>query len=468
VRVSSTSALPDAPLSALRSPDGLTDWKLFQRGPDGTAPIPLRVAYRASAAVRLETRLSESTSGATLPGFDFDDAPIDLEPAPSGAVSSSTIDDVPEGGNYELTIRLVDIESGAILGEESVSELAVGDVFLAAGQSNMSGYSAVLEPAEEPTPSVHLFGNDYVWKLAAEPMDAGTDQVDRVSEETPNHSLMLRFGKEVAAGIGVPVAIIPAPLGGSNLFSQWQRREDDPDNRGTLYGSAIHRVLRQGYAHPIRGVIWYQGESDVDNGAAAYLENLRTLVANFRSDLGRPDLFFGNCQLATYLQADLDTWIPLQDAQRLHAAEDALTIIVALIDQPRSDNIHLDVAGYKEAGRRLANAVLDDLYGVPRSLGPRIVDVRFGSSARDQIVIEYDKNVTGGTRTPFRVSDNGVPVTILGATPSGATMILQLQQPLSPTGGRVSYGYTLDPGPGLVVAEDGGGAALAFWEIPVQ
>ena len=97
---------------------------------------------------------------------------------------------------------------------------------------------------------------------------------------------------------------------GTNLHSQWQRILSDPTNRGTLNGSSVHRVLDQGCSYPIRGVIWYQGESDVGRGTALYLQDLRDLVADYRADLGDPTLFFGSCQLATNQGAELVTGSP--------------------------------------------------------------------------------------------------------------------------------------------------------------
>ncbi|GAB4223740.1 MAG: hypothetical protein Kow0062_24430 [Acidobacteriota bacterium] len=465
-RVSATVLPPADPLVLLRAPGGLADWKLFQRGPDGTAPIPVPFAWRAAGPVRLETRLVESATGLVVPGFDFGDHPVELAAAPDGAFGESRLDAVPAGGNYDLEARLVDPADGSILGQDVVVALAVGDVFLAAGQSNMSGYSGSVDPAEPPVDRVHLFGNDYVWKRAAEPMDDGTDQVDRVSEEFPAHSLMLRFAKEIEQGTGVPVAIVPAPLGGTNLHTQWQRRADDPDNRGTLYGSAIHRVLSQGFAHPIRGVIWYQGESDVGRGTDAYLADLQQLVANFRADLGNPELYFGNCQLATYLYADLDGWNAIQEAQRRQAAADPLSVVVALVDLPRNDSIHLNVEGYKEAGRRLAAAVLDELYGVPQPRAPRLLSVDYGTGQPNRVVLTYDQDVTGGATQLYRFADDGGPVTIVGITVSGPTVTLDLQRSAA-ANGRLSYGYGRAPQAAWILSAAGTGAALAFQNLPV-
>jgi hypothetical protein len=465
LRVTGTSLPPAEDLALDLSHDDLSPWKLFQRGPEGTAPVPVPFFYRASADARLEIRVVSSDTGLPLPGHGFADHVHPL-PASTGSHRRVVLPAVPEGGNYDLEARLLDASSLALLGEDAAEEIAVGDVFLAAGQSNMSGYSGVLDPAEPPVPEVHLFGNDYVWKQAREPMDDGTDQVDRVSAENPAHTLMLRFAKEVSAGIGVPVAIVPAPLGGTNLHTQWQRNASDPTNRGTLYGSSVHRVLTQGYAHPIRGVIWYQGESDVGRGTALYLQDLENLVAIWRSDLGAPDLFFGNCQLATYSFADLDGWLAIQEAQRQQAETDPGAAVVALVDQPRSDVIHLDVAGYKEAGRRLALAVLEGSYGLPQALGPRLQEVRFEAGRRNRIEIVYDKELTGTGVGLYGVLDDGGPVSVTDVTVSGSLVTLRLQNPAKGAT-RVTYGYAAEPTAPWILAVDGSGAALAFREVPV-
>jgi len=465
LRITGNSLVPADVLKILRAPGGIADWKLFQRGPDEDAPVPVPFRHRTSLPARLEVRIVESDSGLALPGHGYADHRFDLDAAPTGRIDEVTVTGVPTGGNYDLEARLVDAGSGAVLGADAISAIAVGDVVLAVGQSNMVGSSGVLEPAEPPVASVHLFGNDYVWKQASEPMDSGVDQVDRVSEDGGLHSLMLRFAKELSAATGVPVAIIPAPLGGTNLYSQWQRNASDPTNRGTLYGSAVHRVQVQGYAHSIPGVIWYQGESDVGRGVDLYLTDLERLVENYRSDLENPDLFFGNCQLATNQGANLNNWIQIQEAQRRQAGRDGLSVVVALVDQPRSDTIHLNVPGYKEAGRRLAAAVLGGPYAMPRVLGPQLSAISFDGGT-DRIAIDYDKDVTGGGASLYRVENQNGTVGISSVTVSGSRVSIQLQQPASGDT-TVSYGFADTPSAPWVLGTDGAGAALAFWRVAV-
>ncbi len=458
---------PDFALN--KSLETLADWQVVQRGATGHADLKLAIQYRAVEAVRVEVAVESSSTGTPLPGFDFAAHVYDFPAAPNGSYANLVLPAVPQGGNYDVRARLVAQDDAQLLGSDVATQVAVGDVFLAAGQSNMSGYSGSLDPAEAPVDNVHLFGNDYRWKRAQEPMDDGTDQVDRVSEETPAHTLMLRFAKEVSASSGVPVGVIPAPLGGTNLFSQWQRNPAEPENRGSLYGSSIHRVLVHQYVHPIRGAIWYQGESDAGRGIDLYLQDLRNLVAQWRSDLTAPDLFFGNCQLANYQDVNFDTWIPIQEAQRRLALEDLKSSVVGLVDQPRADSIHLNVIGYKEAGRRLGLSVLAGNYGIPQILGPQLQAVRFQGTSRSRIEIVYNKPIQNGIAQTFRVYEGSVQQSINSLSVSGNIVVLQMQRNLSATNTFVTYGTSrASGGPSWVVATDGSGAALAFFKIKVQ
>ncbi len=97
LRVTAEKGLPAAALALFRAHDGLAEWKLFQRGPDGHAPLPVPVAYRADGAARLEVRLVESANGAALPGFDWADHAFPLSAAPAGATASFALDAVPAG-----------------------------------------------------------------------------------------------------------------------------------------------------------------------------------------------------------------------------------------------------------------------------------------------------------------------------------------------------------------------------------
>ncbi len=465
LRVTRVPAFEESALVVRESAETLAAWKLFQRDAADQATLPLPVRYRSEAEARLEARLVESGSGLVLAGHDWSDHTWTLPAALEPRSLERSLVAVPAGGNYDVEVRLIGADE-ALLGEAVVRDIAVGDVFLAIGQSNMAGYSGSLEPREPSVDTVHAFGNDYVWKRASEPLDDGTNQVDRVSEEAPAHSLMLAFAKRVSEETGVPVAIIPAPLGGTNLHTQWQRRADDPEFRGTLYGSAIHRVLRQGYEQPIRGALWYQGESDLGRSTTQYLDDLRALVGHLRTDLSAPELFFGNCQLATHAWVpNIREWLSIQEAQRRLADEDPLSSLTGLVDLPRSDVVHLTTLGYREAGRRLARSVLAAEYGASVPVGPRLVGVTVASPGRDRVFLDYDKPVEGGDTSLYRVEYGGLGRALSAVSAEGSRIVLQLAEALPAGPVTVTYGYSRVPEAAWVRAVDGSGVALAFMDV---
>ena len=466
-RITATSTAPAEALTILRRPDGLTDWKVFQRGPADTATLRLPIAYRSTIDARLEARLLDGAL-IPLPGFDWADHVWDLTAAPEGRRDTKTLDSVPAGGNYRLEARLLSAENGSQLGQDFVVELGVGDVWLAAGQSNMSGFSGALEPREPERDEVHLFGNDYSWKRASEPMDRSDDQVDRVSLDNPAHSLMLAFANTLNDSLQIPIAIIPSSLGGTNLHTQWQRNDSRPDDRGTLYGSSVYRVLAQSYEHPIAGVIWYQGESDVGNTATGYRNLLRDLVDEWRADLQAPELIFGNVQLATNQFTNLDQWTQIQEAQRAYALEDALSVVTPTVDQPRADSIHLNVSGYRVTGERLGRAVLVEHFGQALSLPPQLVSIAFNNNQRRRVTLTYDKPIDGGLEPSlYRVIDGLTQIPVSSVTVTGATLELRLSARASTTA-LLRYGYSVAPIADWIQALDGSGPALAFRDLMID
>jgi Carbohydrate esterase, sialic acid-specific acetylesterase len=482
-----------------QSTDWLANWMLIQRDGAGAAVVPVPFRYRATVPVRLEVRVVSAATGIPLSGFDYANHTLNLPAAGTLTLSTLTLTGVPQGGNYHLDGRLVPQAGGSVLVSDTIQNLAVGDVYLAGGQSNMTGApnpKATAGQFEPPDDRVHLFGNDYLWKRAVEPMDSGAGQVDAISVDGSyaDQTLMLRFGKEVAIGAGVPVAIIPGPRAGTCLIGcdptpNWQRDPANPQNRGTLYGSLVYRGIVQRYRSPIRGLIFYQGEGDVGRTLAEYKTALQAEVASWRSDLGSPNLFFGNVQLATQWlfgespadrEIRVTKWMNIQEAQRQVMLADPKSTIIGTADIPR-DFIHLSVDGYKEAGRRLGLTTLRDSYTTGTFHQPRATGACIDANAADRVVVFFDKNVqinpgsTNALHTLFRVFDAGMPVEVTGATISGGNVTLQLTQPIVASAGccgstaaTVSYGYgtfyNFDP---WLIGTDGSGAAILFKDLRV-
>ena len=132
-------------------------------------------------------------------------------------------------------------------------------LFVLMGQSNMSGRGAVPEELKHTNPRVYLFGNDYQWKLAEEPVDSAVGQVDMVSEDrdagiSPSLSFAeFLLGSKPDWAIG----LIPCAKNSTSMLDWVQN--DDPKS---LYGSCFKRILQAAPMGSVEGILFYQGETD--------------------------------------------------------------------------------------------------------------------------------------------------------------------------------------------------------------
>ena len=466
-RITVRHTIPAATLTLRKDVAWSIDWKVFQRGATNDATIPVRTFVRLASPGKLQARVVPAGGGGALLGHDWTDHQLALG-AVDGGEADLDVTAVPAGGNYDVEVRLVRDSDGAVLAEDAVREVGVGDVFLAGGQSNMCGYSGSLAGAEAPTDAVHLFGNDYVWKRASEPMDDPTEQVDMFFIDGATHSLMLRFAKEIQQALGVPVAIIPGPHSQSNIYQDWLRNGAEHEDRATLFGSLLHRARLQMYATPPKGFLWYQGESDAwdARGKALYKQDLQQLMSQWREDLAEPQLWFGIVQLATYDTADFSTWIPIQEAQREVALEDAHAVLAAAVDLQRADAINLNVDGYKTIGMRLAREMLEHAYGQPIDASAQLLQARVTGSDR-KIELVYDRAITGGAPSLYRVIENGTTsMEISSVTTSGSVVTLSLVHRINGSV-RVSYGYSRSPAASWV-RDTAGTAVAVFQDVPAN
>ena len=156
--------------------------------------------------------------------------------------------------------------------------------------------------------------------------------------------------------------------------------------------------------YAIRGVLWYQGESNAGN-PQAYRQLLPNLVADWRSHWGQDDLPFLIAQLPAFMDVDYlpaeSNWALMREAQ-LHAAQTTPNVAVGInIDLGEWNDIH---PGNKwPVGERLALQAMRLSYGDTSHVasGPvfRSQEIKDGA-----IHLSFD-HVGGGL-----VSSNGEPL----------------------------------------------------------
>lgn len=128
---------------------------------------------------------------------------------------------------------------------------------------------------------------------------------------------------------------------------------------GTLYNGMIAPLGSIG----LKGVAWYQGESDTD--IPGYANRLKAMIADWRRQFDTPDLGFAIVQLAAFgkpVTAPADSgWASLRAAQQNVAAADQHVGLASAVDLGDPFDIH---PGEKqELGRRLARVMRSISYG---------------------------------------------------------------------------------------------------------
>jgi sialate O-acetylesterase len=153
-----------------------------------------------------------------------------------------------------------------------------------------------------------------------------------------------------------------------------------------LYNAMVHPL--QWY--PVKGVLWYQGESNAGaDDAFRYRDLFRAMIADWRAGWGQGDVPFLWVQLAAFQPAAAEpaesSWAVLRESQSAALALPRTAQAVA-IDIGDADDIH--PRNKQEVGRRLALAARAVAYGERLEFsGP----VYRGHETRDgRIVLAFD------------------------------------------------------------------------------
>ncbi len=247
------------------------------------------------------------------------------------------------------------------------------DLYLLAGQSNMSGHGTpddVPEALRGPYPSALLFfaplnppdhercNRLHVRHWQSLQPGAGSPPGGFGPE--------LSFGHRLAATTGRPLALIKSDKGGSGLLTDWEPDKlDDPTtllNRCLVDAADAVEALRDDGHDPVfRGLVWYQGEADCRAGGQdpdAYAPALRRLVDRVGEALA------GGVDYAKVLfrvNPHDDKPSPHTESIRRQlvnlADADPLAAWVDIDDLHFPDRLHLDGPSLLTAGDRAAEAM---------------------------------------------------------------------------------------------------------------
>jgi len=268
------------------------------------------------------------------------------------------------------------------------------DVWVVAGQSNSQGW-ALLKAPVPGDPQVFAWEPSGQWVQAREPLNK--DFFRWTPEPVEPNILLQRDGLAVQDKASVDDflqkwrAESSDPLGGVGLGVIFAKRlhevthrpiglilcgvgspirEWDPDSnpKGRLYAHMLELILAAGGR--VKGLIWYQGESDaLTLGAAAqYGGALLRLIDGVRRDLHQTDLPILCVQTGRFAypyNRGAEDWESVREAQRQAALERKHIYLVSSIDLFLEDDIHVGFEGYQRLAPRLAEIALSQVYKIP-------------------------------------------------------------------------------------------------------
>ncbi len=309
---------------------------------------------------------------------------------------------VPAGGLYRIEARQTNGEFNPVNNNydwapyvECVHHVGVGEIFVMAGQSNMSGYGK--DPAYDPPEmGVHLFDNSGKWGIAAHPLCTSINPVYPNNDGSAGTSPGLSFAKAMKKALGVPVGLVSACLGGSSLES-WNPAEKEP----FLYNSMVDKI---GEVGDFSGMIWYQGCNETNEEECfSYYEKFCEAVRLWRNKFG--DFPIVTCQLNRHASRENDNnrcWGAVRDAQRRAALTLKDVYIVTTNDLPVCDGIHNTSGASVIIGERIAGALQKMYYKLPGYSAPVITRAKkidgnkiFVSVSGCQVLKTMDDNPCG-------------------------------------------------------------------------
>lgn len=268
---------------------------------------------------------------------------------PMDAVILKSVHDSPAGKTMTVTTRKD--------GEEAVTEinnLIMGDVWLCAGQSNIAGgirRAGLIK--NYPPNSV----NDANYP-ALRNYRADEDTWDVCSPETvvSFSRVAFFFARRLQEDALVPIGVITTAVGGSNIES-WLNQAPYPA------GKHFKTLVQPHVGYGIRGMVWYQGESN-EKDKRAYHPKLKSLIEGWRAAWGQGPFPVHYVQLPGLSQSTNEN--PAGGDGRAEIRQ-AFTETLALPNTGMAVTIDIGTPGEHppnkyDTGIRLARSVLKDVY----------------------------------------------------------------------------------------------------------
>lgn len=337
--------------------------------------------------------------------------------------------------------------------EIELEDILIGEVWLGSGQSNME---KPLGPQPHQVPCLdwkeEVAAADYpeIRLLEMAPVGAAEPASDSDCKWlpcSPQNIVLQRgrglgypacayfFARRLHQELKVPIGMIASTWGGTTC-ERWT-----PGNGGDLYNGMIAPLTPL----PIRGVVWYQGESNVGDGLR-YADKMKTLIEGWRRAWGY-DFPFYFVQIAPFGGYRPDTLPPLWEAQVSNLKIPATGMAVTTDLVTAISDIH--PVNKVDIGKRLALWALAKDYKMETVYsGPLYKSMQVEGS---KIRLSF-AHIGGGLKTrdgkplsEFEVSGDDGKFVPAEASIEGDTVVVQAREIAAPAHARLGWHNAADP-----------------------
>ncbi len=391
--------------------------------------------------------------GVSLPVWGTATPGVEVRATFGGESRSGTTD---AKGHWSLTLPPFSVDGvGKTLAIESddakieIRDLLVGEVWYASGQSNMQmslaacakRLDSVAEVIGKPTSrlirTLRIGTPDHATRLADFP-EPVMWQIDTPESRSGQSAAAYFFAQRLHDALGRPIGIIEGAWGGKPIEGFIPREEfatgellrsilrladaEEFEALKVMEGGAIirntagrpGRIFHSRVAplapYPVKGFIWYQGESNAGAGEDPrhYQLKMEALITGWRRTWEDPDLPFYFVQLPSFKES-AEGWVRLREEQRLSLSIPHTGMAVTI--DLRDEDIH--PANKVDVGERLAAWALAQSYdrAIPFS-GPLF---RSAAIEGSQIRVAFDHVGDGlmiarkeGVESPMESEDLGL------------------------------------------------------------
>jgi hypothetical protein len=266
---------------------------------------------------------------------------------------------------------------------KQTDDIVVGDVFLIQGQSNALASSYSKFDTAFHDKFCRSYGN-------SSPSYTGSDtnwyRTNGISVYTKGS--VGQWGAVMAKllldSFGVPICVINGAVGGTRI-TQHQVDPNNRENLTTIYGRLLYRVRKADFLKNVRGIIYYQGESDGSN-AVLHDTLFKKLHGEWKADYPSFEKLYvvqvrGGCGGPS---------LQLRDVQRKFETSLPNCKSVSANGLNGHDGCHFRFEnGYRQLGFQMAALLGRDFYGSKRKNidPPHIKSSYYSNSLRTEITI---------------------------------------------------------------------------------